>query len=202
MRTQQRSLETQATLIAAVVDFLQEKGEADFRVPEFAKATDTSVATLYYHFGSREGLLDAAYIEIFRQIMERQMTEVELLDQLVTTSEQIIAAFRWSISDPSTTEQRVRERQLVLRVVSAAAVRPAVREAFAKTQDRYHQRLTEVVANLQDRSVLNRRLSASQLSVVLTNTVLSRAIDDLSHAPQDNESWADITEALLRTFLN
>lgn len=54
-------------LLEAAISCLQEKGYARTTARDLVAASDTNLASIGYHFGSKEGLLNAAVIEAFQR---------------------------------------------------------------------------------------------------------------------------------------
>jgi len=58
-------------LLAGAVECLQTKGYARTTARDIARAADANLASIGYHFGSKEGLLNAAIIRMFEEWTQR-----------------------------------------------------------------------------------------------------------------------------------
>lgn len=64
-------------LLAAAKELVLERGYAGTSVRELATASGTNIAAVNYHFGSRENLLNQAFLDLFLEWGER-VAEVEV----------------------------------------------------------------------------------------------------------------------------
>ena len=62
---QSRSVPVMRTVLEAVAERLRDGDESLLRIPEVCKATGVNYGSVYHHFGSREGVIDAAYEMMF-----------------------------------------------------------------------------------------------------------------------------------------
>lgn len=65
-------MDTREILIEAALKVLQEDGQAPFSTRAVLAIAGLSAPTLYHHFGSADGMLDAAIAEAFRQYLSRK----------------------------------------------------------------------------------------------------------------------------------
>jgi len=94
LRQQQaRSQQTHAILLKAAMDVLRVSSPENLRIPEICKECGTNSASAYYHFGSKEGLVTKAYLELFKQNREPDVAGFELMAQTATSSKQVIELF-------------------------------------------------------------------------------------------------------------
>ncbi|MGH8229505.1 MAG: TetR/AcrR family transcriptional regulator [Steroidobacteraceae bacterium] len=61
---------TRETILAVALRLLDREGEARFSTRSVCAAAKVTAPTLYHHFGSADGLLSAALMEGFRQLLE------------------------------------------------------------------------------------------------------------------------------------
>ena len=83
-------------ILDAAVKELQEFSEAGFRVTRVAEEAGCVVSVLYHHFDNREGLIDAALIEIMRlegDEVEATYQEFTAILAVVTTIEQAFETY-------------------------------------------------------------------------------------------------------------
>ncbi len=76
-------MDTRVTLLAAALKVLEEEGEAQFSTRTVCAIANVTAPTLYYHYGSADGLLSAAIAEAFAQFLESKKAAVQSPD-LVT----------------------------------------------------------------------------------------------------------------------
>lgn len=57
-------------VLDAVGERLMNADESLIRIPEICEATGVNYGSVYHHFGSREGVIDAAYHQMFTKLAE------------------------------------------------------------------------------------------------------------------------------------
>jgi AcrR family transcriptional regulator len=70
-------------LVAAALEVLEHQGEAAFSTRAVCAMAGVTAPTLYHHFGSADGLLNAAITEAFAQFLASKKAEVFSADPVV-----------------------------------------------------------------------------------------------------------------------
>ena len=202
LRQQQaRSQQTYAQLLTAAMDVLRTSSSEDLRIPDICKGCNTNSASAYYHFGSKEGLVTAAYIELYKQNRLPDVEGFELMAEVATSPKQIIDIFVDSITNPVSSQERKNSRNIRSRIYAAALVSPDLASELAGLQDEYLARNTRAMETFQRKGLANQSLSAHQFAVLLESLVVSRSINDTHANPESDESWAMIAVEVLNHFL-
>ena len=202
LRQQQaRSQRTYAQLLTAAMDVLRTSSSEDLRIPDICKGCNTNSASAYYHFGSKEGLVTAAYIELYKQNRLPDVEGFELMAEVATSPKQIIDIFVDSITNPVSSQERKNSRNIRSRIYAAALVSPDLASELAGLQDEYLARNTRAMETFQRKGLANQSLSAHQFTVLLESLVVSRSINDTHANPESDESWAMIAVEVLNHFL-
>jgi len=198
---QARSQQTHAILLTAAMDVLRVSSPESLRIPEICKECGTNSASAYYHFGSKDGLVTKAYLELFRQGREPDVASFELLAEIATSASEVLALFVESITNPSTSEERKSGRNIRSRVYAAALVNPELFQELAQLQSQYLARVTKAMEIFQRKGIVRKSLSAHQLAVLLEGLLVSRSVNDTYSEPTTDESWAQIAVEVLNSFL-
>jgi len=176
-------------VLDAVAERLMAGDELAIRIPEICDATGVNYGSVYHHFGSREGVIDAAYNMIFTKYAEtdlalfRQVNEtVGSLAEYVTLMEPILATVASGLD-------RRERRAMRIRIVAAATTRPELRALIGETQARLSEELRRLTEFAQRREWLRNDIPASSIAVVLQVLVFGRALDDISDSPIDEDEW-------------
>jgi len=202
LRQQQaRSQQTHALLLKAATEVLRSESPENLRIPEICKECETNSASAYYHFGSKEGLVTRAYLELFKENREPDVAGFELMAETATSSKQVIELFTLIITDPSTIEERKNSRNIRSRIYAAALTNSELAKELAVLQDEYLARNTKAMEAFQRKGIANQVLSARQFAVLLESLVVSRSINDSHATPETDESWAQIAVEVLNRFL-
>ena len=198
---QARSQETYAQLLTGAMDVLRTSSPEALRIPSICKECDTNSASAYYHFGSKEGLVTKAYIELYKQNRLPDVEGFELMAEVATSTKQIIEIFVDSITNPISSQERKNSRNIRSRIYAAALVNPDLASELADLQDEYLARNTRAMETFQRKGLANQSLSAHQFAVLLESLVVSRSINDTHANPESDESWAQIAVEVLKRFL-
>jgi len=198
---QARSQQSHAILLTAAMDVLRVSSPESLRIPEICKECGTNSASAYYHFGSKDGLVTKAYLELFRQGREPDVASFELLVEIATSASEVLALFVESITNPSTSEERKSGRNIRSRVYAAALVNPELFQELAQLQSQYLARVTRAMEIFQLKGIVRKSLSAHQLAVLLEGLLVSRSVNDTYSEPTTDESWAQIAVEVLNSFL-
>ena len=67
-------MNTRETLLTVALRLLEQEGESRFSTRAVCAEANVTAPTLYHHFGSADGLLSAALMEGFRQLLTRKKT--------------------------------------------------------------------------------------------------------------------------------
>ena len=198
---QARSQQTHAILLTAAMDVLRVSSPESLRIPEICKECGTNSASAYYHFGSKDGLVTKAYLELFRQGREPDVAGFERLAEVATSANEVLALFVESITNPSTSEERKSGRNIRSRVYAAALVNPELFQELVQLQSQYLARVTRAMEIFQLKGIVRKSLSAHQLAVLLEGLLVSRSVNDTYSEPTTDESWAQIAVEVLNSFL-
>ena len=198
---QARSQQTYAMLLESAVKVLRTSSPEELRIPQICKECDTNSASAYYHFGSKEGLVTKAYVELYKENRQPDVEGFELMAEIATSAKDVIFIFHGAITDPATSQERKNSRNIRSRVYAAALVNPELAKELADLQDEYLARTTTAMEIFQRKGLANQSLSAHQFAVLLESLFVSRSINDTHAVPESDESWAQIAVEVLQRFL-
>jgi len=123
-------------MIDATVAIIDAEGEAAVRVKDIVEAAGVQVPVLYRHFGSREGLVQAAQVERLVRDIDAQLDEVTQVIEGINTIEDfrlVVDAILASLADP----ERKKVRFQRISVLGSAYGRPALVAEVARLQAMY-----------------------------------------------------------------
>ncbi|MEY4741535.1 MAG: hypothetical protein RL672_285 [Actinomycetota bacterium] len=186
---QSRARHTVSLVVEAARRALQASGEAAVRVQEISVTTGVSIGSIYHHFGDREGLIRAAYLD---QFISSVTADIERLKS-------------WSVSVTSTAELREQYASMLeflnnhyselplaerAAIVGNALARPELKEAIAEAQTRLVDGLTEVLANLREAGILKEHLVPRAAAQVILGLLHGRVIAELdADTSVSGEDW-------------
>ena len=197
MAKQSRSAPVMQAVIDAVIERLLVSDETLIRIPEICAATGVNYGSVYHHFGSREGVIDAAYVSIFTTLVEEDIALLREIFAVTETFEEYVGAVQPVLMRYSSKEERVARLTLRVRILAACATRPHVRDAISMAQARLTEELLRVVEQGQERGWLRRDLSARAIAVFLESVLFGRVQDDVSMLPVSDEEWERVVTTVL-----
>ena len=121
---------TRERLIEAAIGIIETGGEAAVRVDVVTEQVGVTKPSLYHFFGDRNGLITAAYAEMYRRSLLHGLREFHDAVVDAATSEEyrrIIESTVVSFSDP----EGIRRRAVRASVIGSAVTRPTLKEAVA-----------------------------------------------------------------------
>ncbi|HEV2427196.1 MAG TPA: TetR/AcrR family transcriptional regulator [Acidimicrobiales bacterium] len=186
---QSRSGPVMRAVLEAVADRLRHGDESLLRIPEVCAATGVNYGSVYHHFGSREGVIDAAYEMMFGQIID---DDIEMIHDAIEGSdnlEDFLTAAARIFTAVSTGDERRVSRSMRLRIVAASVTRPHLRSMIGATQARLTDELALAVLTCQERGWVRRNLDPRAFAVYLQVVVFGRNLDDASDEPLAEDVW-------------
>jgi AcrR family transcriptional regulator len=189
MAKQNRSAPVMQAVLDAVGERLMKADESLIRIPEICEATGVNYGSVYHHFGSREGVIDAAYHQMFTKLAEEDIATLQIVSVSSQTLEEYMVAMQGLIGTFASSDERRERRALRARIVAASMMRPELRLLIGETQSRLTLELRSIVEFGQQREWLNRQLSAHSVAVLIQVLLVGRTLDDVSTTPIGNAEW-------------
>ena len=202
MTKQSRSAPVMKAVLDAVAERLVVGDESLIRIPEICEATGVNYGSVYHHFGSREGVIDAAYNVIFHNLVEGDIAQLHAIGEASNSLEEYAEAMRPFVALMLTGEDRPRRRALRVRIVAAAETREELRAVIGRTQAHLTDELVRIVERGQNRGWLRGDLSARAIAVLVQAVIFGRTLDDISSDPINQFEWDHATYELFLNLLN
>jgi AcrR family transcriptional regulator len=188
-------------VLDAVGERLMNADESLIRIPEICEATGVNYGSVYHHFGSREGVIDAAYHQMFSKLAEEDIAVLHMVSVSSQSHDDYIVAVQALIGTFASGEERKARRALRARIVAASMTRPELRVLIGATQSRLTSELRRIVEYGQERNWLTPAISAHTIAVMIQVLLVGRTIDDVSTTPIDNAEWELSMGVLLAVLL-
>jgi len=198
-RRQTRAEATVAALLDAAVVRLKNGGDAAVRIDDILAETGVSRGSLYHHYGGRQGLVDAANLELYAR---RTRADVAVLTGLIdraSTPDELLEAARAlteQTQSPARRDNRIERARLVGQIGSGRfagrleAVQHALNAAFAAA-----------IARAQAKGLIHPDHDPLALAVFIQAYTLGRVLGDLDTEPVDPAAWNALVGAVLDAVL-
>ncbi|HEV7957959.1 MAG TPA: TetR/AcrR family transcriptional regulator [Acidimicrobiales bacterium] len=183
-------------VLDAVAERLMAGDELLIRIPEICEATGVNYGSVYHHFGSREGVIDAAYNMIFSRLVEEDIRTFHQVNESVQTLDEYIRVMQPIVTKLSSGPDRKGRRAMRIRIVAAASTRPRLKELIGETQARLTADLARLTSVAQQKGWLRDDISPRALAVLFQILIFGRALDDVSAEPIEEETW-ELTSSVL-----
>jgi AcrR family transcriptional regulator len=187
-------------VLDAVGERLMNADESLIRIPEICEATGVNYGSVYHHFGSREGVIDAAYHQMFSKLAEEDIAVLHMVSVSAQSYDDYVVSVQGLIGTFASGEERKARRALRARIVAASMTRPELRQLIGATQSRLTSELRRIVEYGQERNWLTSDISAQSIAVMIQVLLVGRTIDDVSATPIDNAEW-EVSMGLLLAVL-
>ena len=200
MEQHDRTDTTRAAVLEAASQHLWRGDESTLRVDEIRQLTGYSTSVIYSYFRSRQGLVDAAYLDIYRQMTSDLVEVFRRATAHAATPSDLRDFLNSGYNNPERRTFWEERRRMRMRVATAALSRPSMQKEFSRLHEGYVSSLTEIFADLQRRGVASTLLSARQIAVTFESIFLYHAINDLVAHPINDGEWLDIMMTLVGNF--
>jgi AcrR family transcriptional regulator len=190
-----------AEVIAVTTELLLENGEGGFRIEDVIEKTGISKSSLYLHFGDRNGLVGAAYVELFTTDTNRNIAQAISVFEDVKTREQLEAVLPPLVQALARIPHTVRWNRLD--VLSATRHRPEFMARIVEAQTRLNSALTEALSVQQKLGNVRTDLSVREMAVLIQGVSLGRIFRDLDSKldRDDLDEWSEMTLAVYQLVL-
>ena len=185
---QDRAKETVALVIEATAKTIRHSGEASVRVQDISKATGVSIGSIYHHFGDRDGLIRAAYVQDFASTVGRDILQVRIWANSLHSFEELeqqYSAMQKFLKKHFANQAALRR----VAIVGNTSGRPELHQALAEVQNELTGNLAEVMKLLQARQMLKPTVHPRAAAAVILGMLFGRIIGDLDTQPVSDHEW-------------
>jgi AcrR family transcriptional regulator len=201
MAKQSRSAPVMQAVLEAVAERLMAGDEMLIRIPEICEATGVNYGSVYHHFGSREGVIDAAYDMLFTQLIDEDLIMFQQVNDTVQSLEEYISVMRPIVATLSSGPERKKRRALRMRIAAAASTRPELSKLIGASQSRLTSDLARLTEFAQQKEWLRDDVPAAFFAVLFQILIFGRSLDDISNDPIDESIWGSSLSTLFAELL-
>ena len=187
---------TREILLEAAISFLEERDEATLRISDICNRTNLSSSVIYSRFASRQGLIDAALVEIYRRVCRESLAQSRAWVQRTKTERSVVAVWKGVLSEETQRADALRRRALQMRVLATSLTRNALKGPIAVLRDDYFRELGELFDELVDEALLAAGLSGLQWAALLSALWMNDLVagDTVS---RDVVQWLEMAEQVI-----
>ncbi len=180
---------TRELLIDATARRLWEVDESELRILDICQETNLSTSVIYGHFRSRQGLIDAALLHVFKVVTDEIVENLHEVANGPHPAGSFVDTLYEMLTDPAKELTVTRQRRMFLRVSATSLSRPSIRPGFLSLYEQFMVQVDEVYDELVRRGLLDTELTGHQWALFFEGQMLSRAFHDLSLNWDSQEDW-------------
>jgi len=190
-----------AAVIAVTTQLLLEHGEGGFRIEDVIEKTGISKSSLYLHFGDRDGLVAAAYAELFTIDTNRNISQAIAAFSTVKSHEQLDSIIGLLVEALVQTPADVRWNRID--VLAAARHRPEFLARITEAQTRMNSALAEVFRVQQELGNARKDMDPREMAVLIQAVSFGRLFRDIDSRMKKDDltQWAELTTAVYKLFM-
>jgi AcrR family transcriptional regulator len=198
-----QALRTEATrraLLDAALADMEATGEASIRITKILQESGVTNGSLYHHFGSREGLVQAAIAERFLGSVTKGLAVFAGRVSEVTSTEELFKVFREElvrIGSPEVQAQRVHR----MTALAAALPRADLLERIIADQALYFDGAADAIGRLKDQGFVRGDIDVRAFSAWFLGLSLSRLLSDIDPDLNPDTEWSQYTYTALVAIL-
>jgi AcrR family transcriptional regulator len=190
-----------AEVIAVTTQLLLEHGEGGFRIEDVIEKTGISKSSLYLHFGDRDGLVAAAYAELFTIDTNRNISQAIAAFANIKSREQLDSIIPLLVESLVQTSGDVRWNRID--VLSSARHRPEFLARITEAQTRMNSALEEVFRVQQELGNARKDMDPREMAVLIQAVSFGRLFRDIDSRMKKNDltQWVELTTAVYKLFI-
>ncbi len=174
-------------------------GEAAIRVNDLAAEAGVTPPALYYHFGSRDGLVIAAQVERYTRRTFEDIARIGRAVEKCTSADELrsVLVITWTRS----LAERAQNRWMRTSALGSAYARPELEAAIAKAQDDIVVGLSKILEPCRERGWFRPGIDLMSTIAWHHGVLISRVHIERGQKQVDPAEWDRLTlEALVHAF--
>ena len=179
-------------ILELAISAIDEGGEAAVRVNDLAAEAGVTVPTLYRHFGSRDGLVEAAQTYRFRKtqfvdgsVLAASLAKCKNQDELrKALRKELLTHFdtdRWEL------------RQVRLNALGAGYARPELAASLALAQKQGAMGIAEMLLPFQKKGWIRKDIDLPATVYWFMGQILGRVLIEMGDNPVSQKKWNDVS---------
>jgi AcrR family transcriptional regulator len=185
---QARAHSTIDAVLAEANKAIKEGGESAVRVQDISAKTNVSIGSIYHHFGDRDGLIRAAYMQTFRGAIKKDIDRVKVFMSKMTSAKEMAEHYDEMLAFLHHHFEKLPARDRASTIGSTTG-RPLLRAAIVAVQSELVTSLTEVMELLKERGILKPHLEPRAAAVFTLGMLHGRVIAEFDATPVHEDDW-------------
>jgi AcrR family transcriptional regulator len=191
---------TKDALLRVAIEVINQGGESAIRLDSILAEVGVSPSSLYHHYGSLNGLIEAAHVERFQNAVYSNAVELKRRIEETESRESFVALID-SMMDMFFSSVREIPRQHRVNVLGNAFGRPALLEAIAAAQKQSLLIATEAMRIAQSKEFVNQDLDVAAFVAWFDGMAWGRVLIEISPEDGQGAMWNQIAKRAVHSVL-
>ena len=197
---QERAIPTVKAVLDATIQMLEDGGEAAVRLDEVLRVSGISRGSLYHHFGSREGLIEAARLAQFTRSVTEDITVLRRAILESPSKDDLRKRLRL-ITEAVGSIDRKYQRLFRISILASAYGRPTLERALGEEQKLVTDQISGLVVESQERGWVRRDVDARAVASFIQAYSLGRVLVDIDTDRTSDENWFEVVSIAIEHLL-
>ena len=197
---QERAIPTVKAVLDATIQMLEDGGEAAVRLDEVLRVSGISRGSLYHHFGSREGLIEAARLAQFTRSVTEDITVLRRAILESPSRDDLRKRLRL-ITEAVGSIDRKHQRLFRISILASAYGRPTLERALGEEQKLVTDQISGLVVESQERGWVRRDVDARAVASFIQAYSLGRVLVDIDTDRTSDENWFEVVSIAIEHLL-
>ena len=197
---QERAIPTVKAVLDATIQMLEDGGEAAVRLDEVLRVSGISRGSLYHHFGSREGLIEAARLAQFTRSVTEDITVLRRAILESPSRDDLRKRLRL-ITEAVGSIDRKYQRLFRISILASAYGRPTLERALGEEQKLVTDQISGLVVESQERGWVRRDVDARAVASFIQAYSLGRVLVDIDTDRTSDENWFEVVSIAIEHLL-
>ncbi len=176
-------------VVDVTIELLEKHGESGFRVEDLMERTGIAKSSMYLRFGSRDGLLAAAYSKVFKAQVMESVTGLSAIVSQSRTPGELRTGLRAATAFVASPE-RFKNRLQRAAIIAGVRGRPEFQRSLSEAQTEMTSAIASIIEQAQIRGLINIKHSPRVAAQFIQALTFGRIIAEIESL-DDHELRAD-----------
>jgi len=196
MTVQLRSQINKQLVLDEAIRQLLLKPEGEFRIADIYENTGLSSSVIYSYFRSRDGLINAAYIQLYKEMSHSAEKNLETIFTTAFKPGEVTAEFLKRAESAEITSKWAQNRAIRIRIAARAIITPAFMKLYAPLFNEHMERMMKQFKLLQEKNLISKKLGTEQLARMFEGILMAWALEEGVEGTKTARHWVAVISSL------
>ena len=194
---QPRSAENKQRVLQDAMRLISDKPDSELRIADIYERTGLSSSVIYSYFRSRDGLIDAAYIELSKEMSKATELNLAAIFNPLKKPDDVSELFALMSSDPKFQQEWQQNRAIRLRIAARAMSSSRFMHKYKPIAKVHLEKLEKQIEFLQSKNFVNKKFSPEQAVHIFEGVLMALTVKEGISGEADYLSWFSTMSGLL-----